>query len=106
LSETLTHNKIKHEILKTANDRIIDPPPSYISIENSSELTKQIEVKELTEQEREKTKQEHEKLEQEREKTKQEHEKLEQEREKTKQKQLELEIKKFEFDMMKFNKNI
>jgi copper homeostasis protein CutC len=99
LSETLTYNKIKHEILKTANDRIIDPPPSYISIENSSELTKQIEVKELTEQEREKTKQEHEKLEQEREKT-------EQEREKTKQKQLELEIKKFEFEMMKFNKNI
>jgi hypothetical protein len=92
LSETLTYNKIKQEILKTANDRITDPPPSYTSIENSSELTKQIEAKEKSEQEREKTKQKQ--LE------------LDQEHEKTKQKQLEFEIKKLEYEMMKFNKNV
>jgi hypothetical protein len=100
LSETLTYNKIKQEILKTANDRITDPPPpSYTPIENSSELTKQIEAKELTEQEREKTKQEQEN-------TKQEQENTEQEREKTKQKQLELEIKKLEYEIMKLKNDI
>jgi hypothetical protein len=98
LSETLTYNKIKQEILKTANDRITDPPPpSYTPIENSSELTKQIEAKEKSEQEREKTKQKQLEL---------EIKKLDQEQEKTKQKQLELEIKKLEFEMMKFNKNV
>ena len=86
LSETLTYNKIKQEILKTANDRIIDPPPSYASIENSSELTKQIEIKELTKQIEAK-------------------ELTEREREKTKQKQIELEIKKLEYEIMKFKNN-
>ena len=89
LSETLTYNKIKQEILKIANDRITDPPPSYTPIENSSDLTKQIEAKELTKQIeiKELTKQ------------------IEAQ-EKTKQKQLELEIKKLEYEIMKFKNNI
>jgi hypothetical protein len=78
LSEIVTTEVIKEEMIKVAGERILDPPPSYTPIENSSELTKQIQAKELTEQEREKTK----------------------------QKQLELEIKKLEYEMMKFKNNI
>ena len=89
LSETLTYNKIKQEILKIANDRITDPPPSYTPVENSSDLTKQIEAKELTKQIeiKELTKQ------------------IEAQ-EKTKQKQLDLEIKKLEYEIMKFKNNV
>ena len=78
LSELVTTEIIKEEMIKVAGDRMLDPPPRYTSIETSSELTKQIQAKELTEQEREKTK----------------------------QKQLELEIKKLEYEMMKFKNNI
>jgi hypothetical protein len=84
LTETLTYQMIKTEILKTAGERITDPPPSYVAIENNGELTKQIECQELTKQIecQELTKQI-------------------QYQELTKQMEIELEIKKIEWEMKK-----
>ena len=104
LSETLTYDMIKKEIIKTAGERITDPPPNYIAIENGdSERTKQIEYQEITKQAEEVTKQ----IEcQEITKQKQiDYQKItKQVEEETKQKQIEFNIKKLEFEMMKYNK--
>jgi hypothetical protein len=97
LSETLTYQMIKSEILKVAGERITDPPPSYTkAIENdgleiSRELTKQREI-ELKQKEIE---------------LKQREIELKQKEiecvELTKQKQIELEIKRLEFEMKKMD---
>jgi len=82
---------IKKEILKTAGERITDPPPNYTAIEDcDSEKTKQkeieckqIEYQEITKQKEIECKQiEYQEV--------------------TKQKQIELEMKKLEFEMIKF----
>ena len=80
LSEIVTVDVIKEEMIKVAGDRMLDPPPRYTAIENSNELTKQIEIKELTKQIEAK--------------------------ELTEQRRLELEIKKIEYRIMKLKNNI
>jgi hypothetical protein len=88
LTETLTYNMIKSEIVKTAGERIIDPPPSYskaiennvVDLELSKQLTKQkeieLEIKKLDVRQNEQI-------------------------ELTKQKQIEYEMKKLDFEMVK-----
>ena len=75
---------IKKEILKIAGERITDPPPSYTAIDDcDSEITKQKEIECKQIEYKEVTKQiEYQEV--------------------TKQKQIELEMKKLEFEMMKF----
>lgn len=56
LSEIITSEIIKEEMIKVAGDRMIDPLPRYskvienTSIELEREKTKQIEIQELTKQ--------------------------------------------------------
>lgn len=63
LSEIVTTENIKEEMIKVAGNRILDPPPEYVedTTSNSLELAKiklkQIEVLEKTKQDQEKTKQ-------------------------------------------------
>jgi len=79
---------IKKEIIKTAGERITDPPPNYTAIENGdSERTKQIEYQEITKQAEERTKQAE--------------EITKQAEEATKQKQIEYEMMKLEYEMKK-----
>ena len=94
LSELVTTDTIKQEMIKVAGERMLDPlPPSYnrvieeTGIEQEREKTKQIEIQsnELTKQSIEITKQKQIEC-----------------VELTKQKEIELEIKKLEFEMMKF----
>ena len=89
LSELVTTETIKQEMIKVAGERMLDPlPPSYnrvieeTGIEQEREKTKrkEIEFKQIEIQSNEITKQSI---------------------EKTKQKTIELEIKKLEFEMMK-----
>ena len=89
LSETLTYEHVKSEILKVAGDRITDPPPSYSKAIENSELDI---VREKTEQEREKTKQ----------KTIECVELTKQKEIELKKLEVEFEIKKLEFEMKKF----
>ena len=97
LSETLTYQMIQNEILKVAGERITDPPPSYSKAIESSELTKQIECVEITKQKQiecvEMTKQKQIECV---EMTKQCEIEL-------KKLQVEFEMKKLEFEMMKYN---
>jgi hypothetical protein len=74
LSEIVTADIIKEEMIKIAGDRMLDPPPRYSTIEHNSS---------------------HDMLDIEREKTKQREIEY-------KEKEIELEIKKLEFEMMKF----
>jgi hypothetical protein len=78
LTDNITADTIKEEIIKVAGDRIIDPPPEYNEITNGN-----LEI------EQEKTKQKEYDME------------VEKARELTKQKQLDFEMKKLEFEMLK-----
>ncbi len=98
LTETLTFPMIKTEILKTAGNRITDPP-SYSQVIESSELTKQkeielkiIECQELTKRDIELTKRKQ--IE------------LEMDVEETKRMQIEFDMKNLEFEMMKFSRQV
>jgi hypothetical protein len=64
LSEIVTTESIKNEMIRVAGDRILDPPPEYselntkdLSLDIEKEKTKQIELQEQTKQSQEKTKQ-------------------------------------------------
>jgi hypothetical protein len=73
LSEIVTTEIIKEEMIKVAGDRMLDPPPRYTQqIENGTGTSLEVEK-----------------------------ERSDQERERTKQKEIELEIKRMEFEIMK-----
>jgi hypothetical protein len=82
LSEIVTTEIIKEEMIKVAGDRMLDPPPRYSSIENNVYNTGTLEI--------------------EREKTKQKEIEYKCKEKEIESKQLELEMKKLEFEMMKF----
>jgi hypothetical protein len=89
LSEIVTTEVIKEEMIKVAGDRMLDPPPRYSvvtqQIENVNNGTSLEVEKERSDQERERTKQKEIEC-----------------KELTKQKEIELEMKKLEFEMIKF----
>ena len=95
LSETLTYQMIKGEILKVAGERVTDPPPSYSKAIENNELDI---VREKTEQEREKTKQKQIECV---ELTKQKDIELKKLEVELEMKKLEFEMKKMEYDRMR-----
>ena len=83
LSEIVTTEVIKEEMIKVAGIRMIDPPPRYNEIENINTNSLEIEKERTKQKEIEST------------------ELTKQKEEETKQKQLDFEMKKLEFEMMK-----
>jgi hypothetical protein len=88
LSEIVTLEVIKEEMIKVAGTRMVDPPPRYVEIQESNTMNLDIE-KERTKQKEEETKQKEEE-------TKQKEEETKQKEQETKQLQIQLEIKKLE----------